>query len=173
MSFKKILVALDRSPLSRRVFDHALTLIEPAVSQVKIIHCLNLGTYQNFGAILDTGIGLRTQTDLARSEAAEQAKASAEAASWLNSLRAEAEVQGVSADFLIETAGPGPVVCQVAQDWSADVIVVGNGGKRGIKELILGSVSQYIIHHAPCPVLVLPPDNQPVVEFPAADPESS
>ncbi|MFM7578374.1 MAG: universal stress protein, partial [Microcystaceae cyanobacterium] len=37
-----------------------------------------------------------------------------------------------------------------------DVIVVGHRGRWGLSEILLGSVSNYVFHHAHCPVLVVP-----------------
>ncbi len=37
----------------------------------------------------------------------------------------------------------------------ADLIVVGRRGRSGLSELILGSASNYVLHHAPCSVLTL------------------
>jgi nucleotide-binding universal stress UspA family protein len=66
---------------------------------------------------------------------------------------------GLPADREIETAvesgSPGPTLCQVAEDRGADVIVVGSRGHGALKRALLGSVSSHVLHHAPCPVLVL------------------
>jgi nucleotide-binding universal stress UspA family protein len=49
---------------------------------------------------------------------------------------------------------PGEVICQVAKDEKAELIVTGTRGMGKIRRTFLGSVSDYIIHHAHVPVLV-------------------
>ena len=44
---------------------------------------------------------------------------------------------------------------RVAEREKADMIVVGSRGLRGIKETLLGSTSDRVVHHANCPVLVV------------------
>lgn len=41
---------------------------------------------------------------------------------------------------------------RVARNWQADVIVI---DRRGISELLMGSVSNYVLHHAQCSVFTV------------------
>jgi nucleotide-binding universal stress UspA family protein len=49
---------------------------------------------------------------------------------------------------------PGPAICQLAVDLSARAIVMGSRGRGGLKRAVLGSVSDHVVRHAPCPVIV-------------------
>lgn len=48
---------------------------------------------------------------------------------------------------------PGREICEEAQGY--DMVVIGCRGRSPVSELLLGSTSAYVVHHAPCPVLVL------------------
>ncbi|KAK3102580.1 hypothetical protein FSP39_012340 [Pinctada imbricata] len=50
---------------------------------------------------------------------------------------------------------PGDVVCTVARDEGASLIVTGCRGLGTIRRTLMGSVSDYIIHHSHIPVLVV------------------
>ena len=51
-----------------------------------------------------------------------------------------------------------PVEELLAAAQDADIIVLGSRGAGGFTRLLLGSVSSQIAQHAPCPVLIVPPD---------------
>jgi nucleotide-binding universal stress UspA family protein len=59
---------------------------------------------------------------------------------------------------------PREVIVQVACEWNADLVVVGARGLTGLKGLLLGSVSNAVVHWAPCPVLVVKGHPAPGVE---------
>ena len=49
---------------------------------------------------------------------------------------------------------PGHALCQVAEQESVNMIVIGSRGEGKLRRTLMGSVSDYIVHHAHCPVLV-------------------
>lgn len=46
-------------------------------------------------------------------------------------------------------------ICRVAEEGAYDLVVIGSHGSGFVKRVLLGSVSHHVIHHAPCPVLVV------------------
>lgn len=51
---------------------------------------------------------------------------------------------------------PAQAIVHEARAWSADLLVVGTHGRRGAARLLLGSVAESVLGHAPCSVLVVP-----------------
>ncbi|MEL6910326.1 MAG: universal stress protein [Cyanobacteria bacterium J06629_2] len=46
-------------------------------------------------------------------------------------------------------------ICEFAHSCQADVIAIGRRGHSGLQEMFLGSVSNYVVHHAPCSILLV------------------
>jgi nucleotide-binding universal stress UspA family protein len=63
---------------------------------------------------------------------------------------------GISADIGLPAGNPGQQICEMAHKWGADLILLGRRGLPEEKEYLLTSVSNYVLHHAPCAVLVVP-----------------
>jgi nucleotide-binding universal stress UspA family protein len=61
----------------------------------------------------------------------------------------------VSCSFRQERGRPEETIVRFAQEQGSDLIVMGSRGLGGFKRLLLGSVSNYVTHHAHCPVLVV------------------
>jgi len=71
------------------------------------------------------------------------------------SLDRTAEALGGDVARRISYGDPAAEICRVAEEDGSDVVVVGSHGSGFVKRVLLGSVSQHLLHHAPCPVLVV------------------
>jgi len=49
---------------------------------------------------------------------------------------------------------PGPAICQLATALGATAIVIGSSGHSGLRRAMIGSTSDHVVRHAPCPVVV-------------------
>lgn len=63
---------------------------------------------------------------------------------------------GFETDTVVLMGNTGEEICGLAEDMDVDTIVMGRRGKNAVSELLLGSVSHYVVHHAPCAVTVVP-----------------
>jgi nucleotide-binding universal stress UspA family protein len=66
-----------------------------------------------------------------------------------------AAVQGATVTTRVEVGDAGPMIVWVAEQIGADVVVVGSHGRGAFKRMVSGSVSEHVMHHAPCPVLIV------------------
>lgn len=57
--------------------------------------------------------------------------------------------------FDVRIGPPGPTIADYAADSETDLIVISSHGYHGLKRILLGSVAEAVIRHAPCAVLVL------------------
>ncbi|MDA0674331.1 MAG: universal stress protein [Cyanobacteria bacterium] len=155
--YRKLLVALDRSTTRSLVLEKIAGLAPALGAEVMLVHVLSaydndspglpVRAYHSYYPILDT---VAWDTYQKRWSAYEE--------KCLNELRHSTEslqAQGITAEFTQTAGDPGRVICDLATTWEADLILVGHRGRTGLSEFLLGSVSNYVMHHAPCSVLVV------------------
>lgn len=65
------------------------------------------------------------------------------------------ELLGLSTDQHVIVGDPGDVICSLAAEIDATVVVVGSHGNGWLQRVLVGSTSTHVLHHAPCPVLVV------------------
>lgn len=155
---QKILVAIDNSAFSHVVFDRALELAKALSASLLLVHSLSGEDESSplpVGAQLDAMYWAPgTELNL-EAWKAEWSRYEAENLKRLQEFSATAKGAGLETEFHQLVGAPGKVICKAAQRWNADLIVVGHRGRSGLSELILGSVSNYVMHYAPCSVIVV------------------
>lgn len=86
----------------------------------------------------------------------EQVKASrADSQALAESAAASLDVVDVEVQVLMGDAGSK--ICELAESLSARAIIIGSRGRGGLKRALLGSVSDHVVRHAPCPVIITGP----------------
>lgn len=76
------------------------------------------------------------------------------ASSLLQSFQDKANAVGVSTEVSRSIGDPAYAICQIAQSWNADLLEVGRHHRWRMGEFFWGSVSNFVMHHADCFVLI-------------------
>lgn len=152
MSYRKILVAIDRSPQSDIVFEQALKLAKQFGAALMVFYCLPIETP---GAGYYGDMFGREFIDYSHQVQEQLRQEREDAFNWLASYGQKATAEGVPTEWDLKTGDAGSKIRELANSWNADLIIVGRRGRQGLAEMLLGSVSNYVIHHAPCCVLVV------------------
>jgi nucleotide-binding universal stress UspA family protein len=135
--YHKILVALDNSNVDQHVFDDAVALAKATDAHLRLLYVMPAS---------DSGY-------------AEPYTFRQPHPHRLRSLVEAAVAAGVKAEFMEHLGDPAPDICAIARRWNADLIVIGRRGLSRLQELLQGSVSNYVLHHALCAVLIVQEPN--------------
>lgn len=139
---KKMLVPIDFSDCSKKALQYALPLAQQHQAALALLYVVPAPKYRpaEYGEI-----------DYALFEADLRASGEKELATL-----AAGEFHGkVPVDSVIRTGSPGIQIVKLAKNLPADIIVISTHGRSGLKHVLLGSVAEHVVRHAPCPVLVV------------------
>lgn len=152
MTYQRILAAIDRSDLGQKVFEQAMTMAKQDQASLMLFHCLplesaNLTPYTTLYSeeIIQFSQSIQIQLERETSETRR----------WLEEYEKIAQGNGIKTEFNWKIGDPGRWIRDLAKSWEADLIIMGRRGLQSITEMFLGSVSNYVVHHVDCSVLVV------------------
>ena len=140
-----ILIATDGSQRSIRAAQRASELMK-AADQVTLLTVLTEVPGDDAGGIEGSVYSAEEQESLWNQEMAEARDELSRTAQVLSSANVTKR---------IEVGDVAQTVVRVAEELAVDAIVVASHGRTGLERLFLGSVSEHIVRHAHCPVLVV------------------
>jgi nucleotide-binding universal stress UspA family protein len=143
MNIRTILVPVDFSEFSQRAFAWALALAEKWGAQVIVLHVVNIPSYPP--------LVMGSYFNPAEFEAALQKDGEERIQGFVS----QATNKTVTVETRVVLGEPLSEICQIAEQDHADVIVMGSHGRSGLGHVLVGSVAERVVRHAPCPVLVV------------------
>lgn len=134
--YTRILVAIDGSIFSEQVLHQAVALAHLTQARLLLLHVSASG--QSSTCTFDEGESSQCNIETLRSH------------------RETALAAGTIADLRLPAGAPAQQICQVAEEWGADLILMGHRSLANLDKLLTQSVSRYVLDHAPCSLLIVP-----------------
>ena len=144
IEFNRILCPVDFSDSSNRALAHAAALARWYAAELTVLHVVP--TFDPMQVHAELGVPVQIVNPMTREQV-------------IGSMRPFLEQAGVSpaAHLVAEAGDASTTIVDQALTTRAELIVIGTHGRRGFKRLLLGSVTETVLHEAPCPVLTVSP----------------
>jgi nucleotide-binding universal stress UspA family protein len=141
---ERILCPVDFSEFSAKAYDYACSLARHYEAKLLLAHVVSLvgATYPN--AMLPDGAVASIYSNL-----------TADAEKRLQEMAQERSSDGLKCEFVVQKGFVPGTILALAEEHSADLIVMGTHGRRGWDRLMIGSVTESVLRKARCPVLAV------------------
>lgn len=137
--FAKILVAVDGSESAKKAFDRAVFLAQKCNSKLYTAH-----------VVLDWEYGGDSATTF---ELIDELRENG--AKILEQCKKQALQNNIQIETILEQGDYASEIIEIGKRLDCDLIILGSRGMSPLKELMLGSVSYKVMHHASCPVMIV------------------
>ena len=147
--FSKVLVAVDGSENSDRALDFALDFAEKYGAALTVINVTESSAVAAVPADIGSYPGnnmIVVARDLQKYHEGILEKALA---------HAKAVKPNVAVTSFLKEGNAASVIAEVSKDGGFDVVVVGHRGGGKVRELLLGSISEKVVHTVPCTVIIV------------------
>lgn len=138
---RNVLLTTDFSPAAQGALPYACAITRRFGGTLHIVHVV--GPEPMIGPLGSPYADVDQENELARRKLADFANIP-----FLNKVR---NWQSIHRGSVCD------VVTRLVSDWDIDLVVLGTHGRGGLKYVALGSVAEYIIRHAACPVMTIGP----------------
>jgi nucleotide-binding universal stress UspA family protein len=138
ITWERMLVATDGSPYSRKATKKALDLAQASGAALKVVSILEISAhiYAVAPEFTEEKIKINQQ--------------------YVDEVKEMAAARGLTVEGVVREAEcADQIIIEMAQKDGINLIVLGSHGRTGLKRLLMGSVTERVIAHAPCPVLVV------------------
>ncbi len=145
----RVLLAVDSSSCSDAAVRQVAERFAPAVTQVRVVHVVEWMREMPLCLQYGEGPGAGHDVVESRNRSFERAKGLVE------KVAAQLQPAGFSVSVATPDADPRHGIVDEARCWKADLIVMGSHGRSGLDRLLLGSVAEGVLRHAPCSVEIV------------------
>ena len=153
---KKILIALDYDPAAEKIAEKGYDLAKSMNAEIILLHVVSEPLYYtsaNYSPIM--GYEGFNNLDMVQLTNVDELKKAAQ--NFLNMSKqhlGDDSIQTIVVEGEFEESIVG-----TAKEMNADIIVMGSHGRRGLDKLLLGSVTEQVLHKTDIPLFIIPTKN--------------
>lgn len=141
--FDKIMVAIDKSELTNKLLDATVEIAQNKQTQVTLVNVSQDYVWNGMTYVPENFLeDILNEMEKASLEQLHQAKSKLKSA-------------GINPETVHLKGDPGHEILNYAKDTEQQLIIIGSRGLRGVKEMMLGSVSHKVSQLSSCPVLIV------------------
>ncbi|MCI0534682.1 MAG: universal stress protein [Verrucomicrobiales bacterium] len=138
---KKILVPVDFSECSKKALQYALPFAKQFDATLTLLHVVQVNYYVGDFGTIDTAL---LETEMRKN-----------GENQLADLRAKEVGKDLRCETVLRSGRVVSEIVDVAKQTETDLIILSTHGHTGLKHVLLGSVAENVVRHAPCPVLIV------------------
>ncbi|MGE0384390.1 MAG: universal stress protein [Gammaproteobacteria bacterium] len=153
VAIKKILLPTDGTEPANKAAAFAGMLARATGASITVVAVHSLDLYIAGGVDPVLGLGAEVYTALSKEEVDELVTRTVAVPAFEAARTVIGE--GVTMDTHEIWGLTAKAICQYASEHAIDLIVMGSRGRSALTELLLGSISSQVLHHAPCPVTIV------------------
>jgi nucleotide-binding universal stress UspA family protein len=145
---EKILFPIDGSENSKRAFNHVVEVAKNFAATVVIIHAYELPSEISI-------IGGRYGSTYSSLMNDVENNLLAHGQFIVNETREQIKEHGLNTETILVKGEAGPAIVKAIGSENCEMVIMSSKGSGAFERILLGSVSDYVIHHTKCPVLLV------------------
>jgi nucleotide-binding universal stress UspA family protein len=150
---KKVLIALDYDPTSQKVAETGFSLAKKMGSEVILMHVMSDPVdYSSMEYSPRLGYSGYKDTEKLQLDSIEGLKN--ESQQFLE--KSKHHLGDDSIQTLIKDGDCAEAILKTAKDLHIDIIVMGSHSRRWLENIVMGSVTEKVLHHTSIPLLIIP-----------------
>jgi nucleotide-binding universal stress UspA family protein len=150
---KKVLIALDYNPTAQKVAEDGYSMAKAMNAEVTLLHVISdpvYYSYEEYSPIMGFNGFMQTgQLQLNNVDALKKA-----ALHYLDKSRHHLGDNAIQT--LVEEGDFADSILKTAKDIHANVIVMGSHSRKWLENIVMGSVTEKVLHHTSIPLFIIP-----------------
>ena len=140
---KRVLIAVDNDPISEKVARVGFDVAKKFNAEIALLSVVDNTNLMTTAAVTSQQLALDIEIELRKNLRLLVEKVSKDRETWT----------------FVKKGKPSSAILEMAEQWQADLIVLGSHGKTGVSHLLLGSVAEKIVQLSKKPLLIIPAEH--------------